>query len=117
MLLDAGEDQWGTEESVLNEILITKSYQQLRRIFQHYEEIAGHTLDEEIKREFLDPLEEEYVALGKEFHFLRTYVANPASVILSYYTLSMNSFKLNKQFVGINFEPKLYQFRSNLKIT
>lgn len=73
-LFEAGEGQWGTESSVFNQTLVTRSYQQLRQIFVEYEKISGHDIEKAIKREFSGNVEKGFLSIGKRLCNMHTNV-------------------------------------------
>ena len=51
-LFEAGEGQWGTDESAFNKIFATSSPMELALIARHYHKLAGKTILEAINKEF-----------------------------------------------------------------
>jgi len=62
-LYDAGEGQFGTNENVIIDILVDRSYAQLRLTFQEYERIAGKDICKGIKGETEGPFEDALIAI------------------------------------------------------
>lgn len=68
-LIEAGEAKWGTEESIFNSILITRSYQQLRATFSEYERVSGKDIEQVIKKEFSGSVQKGLLGIGKNYYF------------------------------------------------
>jgi hypothetical protein len=63
-MIPGEKKQWGTDESVFNSVLVTRSYQQLRQTFLEYEQQAGHDIEVAIKKEFSGSIEKGLLAIG-----------------------------------------------------
>ncbi len=59
-----GEGVWGTDESVFNSILVSRSYLHLRKVFVEYEGLVGHDLEKTIEKEFSGDIQKALLALG-----------------------------------------------------
>ncbi|XP_026742565.1 annexin B9-like isoform X3 [Trichoplusia ni] len=64
-LLQAGELRLGTDESVFNAVLCSRSFPQLKAIFNEYQFLTGHDIDDAIKAEFSGDLEKALRAIVK----------------------------------------------------
>ncbi|XP_051169660.1 annexin B9-like isoform X2 [Leptopilina boulardi] len=64
-LLQAGELQFGTDESVFNAILVQRNIVQLHQIFSEYANITGHDIEEAIENEFSGDIKKALVAIVK----------------------------------------------------
>ncbi|EPB72124.1 Annexin [Ancylostoma ceylanicum] len=62
-LFEAGENQFGTDESCFNQILASKNFTQLRVTFEEYENVAGHPIEQAIESEFSDDVKDCLLAL------------------------------------------------------
>ncbi|PVD23840.1 hypothetical protein C0Q70_17114 [Pomacea canaliculata] len=60
---EAGEARWGTEEAELNAILCLRSPGQLKKMFERFEHLTGHPIEESIKSECSGSLQEGYLAI------------------------------------------------------
>ena len=61
----SGELKFGTDESTFNAILVSRSFAQLKAIFEEYEQITSHAFEKAIKNEFSGDIEDGLMALGK----------------------------------------------------
>ncbi|XP_053997950.1 annexin B11-like isoform X2 [Hylaeus anthracinus] len=64
-LLRAGELRFGTDESTFNAILVQRNVPQLRAVFQEYENITGHTIENAIENEFSGDVKKGLLAIVK----------------------------------------------------
>uniref|UniRef100_A0A8C1LRL8 Annexin n=1 Tax=Cyprinus carpio TaxID=7962 RepID=A0A8C1LRL8_CYPCA len=75
ILYEAGEKNWGTEESKFIDILCHRSVPQLRQTLVEYKSLSGKTLQESIEREMSGRLEEILVAIVKCVKSVPAYLA------------------------------------------
>lgn len=72
-LSQAGEKKLGTDESVFNLVLCTRSYPQLRATFEKYRTITGKGILDSISREMSGALKDGFSAIGNHFLLLFFY--------------------------------------------
>jgi len=75
-ILDAGEDRWGTDESVFNRIFALRSYEQLREIFSAYLELTGNDIEEAISEEMSNEEKDAFLTLIRFIRDPITYYAH-----------------------------------------
>ncbi|XP_033118701.1 annexin A13-like [Anneissia japonica] len=77
-LFDAGEDRWGTDESCFNRILATRNFEQLRCVFDKYNEVAGCDIEDSIRDETSGNLQDGYLAIVARARSVGEYFAERA---------------------------------------
>ncbi|XP_022089725.1 annexin-B12-like isoform X2 [Acanthaster planci] len=74
-IFDAGEARWGTDESVFNRILATRSYSQLRATFDEYDKISKRGIEGAIISETSGDLLDGYLSLVKSVRDTQAFFA------------------------------------------
>lgn len=69
-----GELRFGTDETAFNAILCSRSYPQLKQIFEEYQRLTGHDFEKAIKNEFSGDIEAGLLAIGKR-NFMQSILA------------------------------------------
>lgn len=64
-LYDAGERHLGTNEIVFNRMFAVESYAQLRLIFEEYQKLTRHPIENAIKSEMSTSVEQAFLTLSK----------------------------------------------------
>ncbi|KAL7297824.1 hypothetical protein TKK_0008857 [Trichogramma kaykai] len=64
-LLQAGELRFGTDESVFNAVLAQRNIAQLRAIFEQYQYMTGHDIEQAIENEFSGDIKKGLLAIVK----------------------------------------------------
>lgn len=68
-------NQWGTDESTFNMILCQRNYNQLRLVFDEYQRMAGHDIEQAIKGEFSGDIEQGLLAIVRAIRNLSGFFA------------------------------------------
>ncbi|TKR68491.1 hypothetical protein L596_024468 [Steinernema carpocapsae] len=64
-LYRAGEQRLGTDESCFNAILASQNFAQLRLVFEEYQKVSNHTIEQAIQAEFSGDIRDGLLALVK----------------------------------------------------
>jgi annexin A7/11 len=64
-LYQAGEKQWGTNESVFNATMVATNPAQLQLVFQEYHKLTGHDIEQAVKSEFSGDIEDGLLTVVK----------------------------------------------------
>ena len=64
-LYDAGEQKLGTDESTFNMVLVSRSYDHLRAVFDEYRKIAGKDIEDSLKSDMSGDLLNGFLTVGK----------------------------------------------------
>jgi len=62
-LVDAGVKKWGTDEETFNRILCTLNHEQLRLVFEEYQNLTGKSMEDAIKSETSGDLKDGLLAI------------------------------------------------------
>lgn len=62
-LKNAGIARMGTDESEFNRILCLRNFEHIKQVAREYEQLTGHTLEKDIKKEFSGDIEDALVAV------------------------------------------------------